>query len=496
MSALAGLGFSADDLLASICRDSFLSFFEEMWSTTVPEPLIMNWHIKALCTEMQRIAERVFRNEPKEYDFVANVSPGTSKSLICSVMFPAWVWTRMPSARMICASFDKSLVQDLSLRCRDVIESKKYRALFPEVQLREDARAKGKFATTAGGVRYTATVSGQSPMGRHSHFNIVDDPIDPREALSAEKIKGALRFMNNILPSRRINKEVTPTILVMQRLAMEDPTGDWLARKPKAIKHYCFPAEITEKVRPVKFRKYYKDGLMDPKRLTRKVLDEYRLEGEHFYAGQFLQDPIPEGGLMFNTRILSQNIRVLPPGIKFVRICRYWDKAYSDGSGCYTVGLLMGVTIGKDKKQHFWVMDVVRGQWAPDEREARIRMTAEKDYDDWGDDCIQWVEREPAAGKESAAGTLRTLAGFRVKEDLRGGRSDGDKVKRADAAAAQVNVGNVSLVKGSWNSDFIRELERFPNAVLKDQVDGFSGAFNKLAKRRRRVGAFGRSSAA
>jgi predicted phage terminase large subunit-like protein len=488
---LDAIGFSENELRASICRDSFLDFFVEMWDEVIPEPLVLNWHVKYFCRELQKVCERVFKGQPKEYDLLTNMPPGSTKSMVVSVMLPAWIWTRMPTARLICASFDKSLVHDLSLKTRDVIESDKYMAYFPEVRLRDDMRSVGKFATVQGGVRYTATVSGQSPMGRHAHFLIVDDPIDPREAFSAEKLKIAKRFVNNIIASRKIHKEVTPTLMTMQRLAQEDPSGDWIDRR-KNVKHICLPAEITDNVRPARLRKYYKDGLLDPVRLSRTALEEYKLEGEHYYSGQFLQDPIPEGGLMFDVSMFS--ISALPAGIKFTRIARYWDKAYTDGGGAYTVGTLMAVEI-RQGKQHFWVLDVVRGQWDSSKRERIIRQTAEMDHDEYGDDVITYIEQEPAAGKESAAGTVRTLAGYRVKKDVRGGKSDGDKVRRADAMCAQVNAGNFTLVKAEWNRLYLQEFERFPHSVLKDQVDSSSGAFNKIARRRRRAGALRPSAA-
>ena len=60
----------------------------------------------------------------------------------------------------------------------------------------------------------------------------------------------------------------------------------------------------------------------------------------------------------------------------------------------------------------------------------------------------------------------------------------GDKQLRADPFSAQVNAGNVRLVRGAWNKDFIEELRQFPNGTYKDQVDAAADSFTELAAKR------------
>jgi len=166
-----GTTISEQDLIASICRESFVDFVKEFWSSIVPEDLIWNWHMDLICEELQYMAELVFAGEPKEHDLIINISPGSTKSTISSVMFPAWTWTRMPSARHICASHTYTpLGIDLSRKTRDVIQSEKYQLCFPDIELRDDQNTKGFFQNTKGGYRLTVTVGGKSPVGMHGHF--------------------------------------------------------------------------------------------------------------------------------------------------------------------------------------------------------------------------------------------------------------------------------------------------------------------------------------
>ncbi len=113
--------FSEPDFVSSICRESFYEFLVEFWDVIIPEKMIPNWHVEYLCNELQIVVERVFNDQPKGYDPVINVPPGTTKGTIASIMFPAWIWAGMPSAGHVCVSHTFNLAMDLSRRCRDLI---------------------------------------------------------------------------------------------------------------------------------------------------------------------------------------------------------------------------------------------------------------------------------------------------------------------------------------------------------------------------------------
>jgi predicted phage terminase large subunit-like protein len=183
-------------------------------------------------------------------------------------------------------------------------------------------------------------------------------------------------------------------------------------------------------------------------------------------AGQFQQRPAPRAGGLFEW----DKLQVVDAAPKMRSIVRYWDKAGTDGAGAYTAGVKMGA--GTDGL--FYILDVVRGQWAAPQRERTIRATAELD----GHGVGIWIEQEPGSGgKESAESTIRSLAGYTIKAE----RPSGDKATRAEPLAVQVEAGNVRLLRGPWNQAFIDEVKTFPVGKYKDQVDASSGAFNKLA---------------
>lgn len=344
--------FSRHEIEASICRSSFYQFVKRGWHT-VPgcSKLVDNWHIAYLCEILQEIAERVMRGERCEYDTVFNVPPGTSKSTISSILFPAWVWTKMPDARFICASHTDSLVLDLADRSREVVRSDWYRTLFPGIgEPRDNKDAKGDFANIHGGERKSCTVGGKTPTGRHAHVLLVDDPIDPQRVLSIAELKTAAHFLTNVLPTRKADKAVTATVLIMQRLGVGDPTEVMLKEALKEgampVKHVCLPSDLEPNgdggyeignVSPPELASRYINGLLDPNRLGPIELARYRARGALFFSTQFRQKPYAVGGGMFQEGYFNKRIKVAPYQCKRVR---YWDRA------CLLVGSLINTKTG------------------------------------------------------------------------------------------------------------------------------------------------------
>ena len=473
-----------DKLTAKICRDDFYEFVAEFWDVIIESEPVFNWHIPYLCKGLQVVAERVFRSEPKKYDVVVNISPGTTKSTIVSVMYPAWIWTRMPSAQIISGSYAHTVSMDMSVKSRQIIESDKYQRLFPELRLSEYQNTKHYYANTKKGWRYAAGVGG-AVTGKHAHFLLVDDPLNPLEAASKAGLKKANDWISKTLLSRKVDKSVTPTIMIMQRLHQEDCTDFFINREGTRVKHVCLPAKLPNendkrvKVLPDILRKRYVDGLMDPVRLSKTVLAEARADlGEYGYASQYDQTPVPEGGGMFEVdKIKKVAPEKVPPISEFEMIMRFWDKAASSNDGDYSVGVKMG----KDKHGRFWILHVARGQWGTFERERRIKLHAEMD----GSDVYVGIEQEPGSGgKDSTQSSIKNLAGYVVRV----GKPTGDKVLRADSFSVQVNAGNVLAVEGPWLKDYLEELSYFPYSKHDDQVDGSSGGFSILAKGKTRVG--------
>jgi predicted phage terminase large subunit-like protein len=203
--------------------------------------------------------------------------------------------------------------------------------------------------------------------------------------------------------------------------------------------------------------------------MPRHVLDDMLIDlGQYGYAGQVGQNPTPPGGGMF--KVDKIDIVDRPSG-RIGKVVRFWDKAGSQGGGAYTAGVKMT----KLDSGKYCILDVQRGQWSTDIREQRVKETALMD----GKNVYVYMEQEPgSSGKDSVLYSARNLDGFSVHAE----RPSGDKVLRADPFSVQVNLGNVEMVRGSWNNVLKDEIRFFPVGLYKDQVDALSGAYKALSK--------------
>jgi predicted phage terminase large subunit-like protein len=312
--------------------------------------------------------------------------------------------------------------------------------------------------------------------GFHGDILIVDDPLNPNQAVSEVGLRNANNWCEQTLSTRKTNKAITPTIYIMQRLHQDDPSGHILAKQKENVRHICLPGEVrnyADKVKPSDLLSNYKDGLLDPIRLPWTVLKDLEADlGQYGYAGQIGQNPTPPGGGMFKVDNLAL-IEKMPEKNKPVHTIRYWDKAGTQDGGAYTAGVKMC----RLDNGRWIVIDVKRGRWSTHQREAIIKQTAMAD----GMEVDVWMETEPgSSGKESSEATIRNLAGFKAYQE----HPTGDKIFRADPLSVQVNNGNVMLLKGDWVSAFLEELRFFPYSTFKDQTDACSGAFNKLVAKK------------
>ncbi len=470
-------------------------FVRQAWHVIEPEePFVDGWHIKALCEHLEAVADGRIKQ------LLVNVPPGTMKSLLVCVFWPAWVWITKPGKRFMFSSYAENLSLRDSMRTRDLVVSEWYQNRWP-TQLKEDQNAKGRFDTSAGGWRMVGSITGKG-TGEHPDFNCVDDPHNVLQAESDAERQTVTRWFEGVYCTRGEVRNVK-RVLVMQRLHALDCAGVALGKG--GWTHICLPMKYeapelqpdgTTKPRmlptPLGFQDpRTKDGelLWPAKYSAEKVANLEVNLGLYNTAGQLQQRPSPRGGGKFQ----REWFRIITAVPKLNRLVRYFDKAGTKGgTGAETAGVLMGEFTDEGAglaamRKKFVVLDVIAGRWQAAEREAVIKQTALADKGKWGY-VETWVEQEPGSGgKESAESTVANLDGFTCHVE----KVTGSKEVRAEPMASAASVGKVLIYVGAWNAEFLDELSMFPMGKLKDQVDGASGAYNKLNVA---TGAFGSSS--
>lgn len=452
---------------------SLHEFVRQAWPQVENRPFCDNWHIHAICDHLEAVYDKRITN------LLINVPPGCSKSLLTCVFWPSWVWINNPAARFLYASYEQSLATRDSMKMRYLMESPWFKERWGErVKLRADQNQKTRYDTTAGGWRIATTPSGRG-TGEHPDYAIADDPHNVAQSESDVQRQEALDWWDGTVSLRGMTRGVS-RVIIMQRLHEEDLSGHVL--KKGGFDHLCLPMEFepdTVKVTSLGFKdpRTVAGEFLAPQFITPELVAEMKksLVSQYRIAGQLQQRPVPAGGGMFRKEWF-QIVAALPAGCR--EFVRYWDKAGTQDAGCNTAGVLMGKFEGL-----YYVVDVIAGQWSAHQREQVIKQTAELDRGQYGHVQI-WIEQEPGSGgKESAENTIKNLAGYSVRAHAVNS-GDGTKEVRAQPFADQCEAGNVRLVSGLWNQDYIQELIAFPMATLKDRVDASSGAFNKLTQAR------------
>ena len=159
-------------MLAHATR-SFAEFVRQAWHLVErTRRLQWNWHFDVLCEYLEALAA-----DSDMTRLIINMPPRFGRSLLASVLWPAWVWASQPSLRWVFASYSSGLSAPLSAARRGVLTSPWYQTRWA-VRLASDQNEKTEFANTSGG-RMMATSVGGTITGKGGDFLIIDDLQSP-----------------------------------------------------------------------------------------------------------------------------------------------------------------------------------------------------------------------------------------------------------------------------------------------------------------------------
>lgn len=339
-----------EQVKAEQCKRSFYYFFKEFLPIIEPnaEKFVWNWHINYLCDEYQRLVFAYRDNEPT-YNINLNICPGATKSTIFSRAATAWTWVVFPQATVINVTRDTNNVKNFSIKCKEIIESEKYKLYFPEIEIKSEPDSMFYFENTLGGVRYGLTTSSSGSTGKHADIIIFDDAYAYKDLESPATVSSLETSIEGYL-SRFKDKSKGVLVNVMQRLGVNDPTAflftgyDDTKPKLKNWKNICLPAVSSDLVEPKELKENYINGLLDPVRLSNEILEDEKLKYGYKYDAQFLQDPLLNtDGVMYQE--LNFYNYDTPEGASFSftdpadkgddYLCSWYVKATNDGLFVY-----------------------------------------------------------------------------------------------------------------------------------------------------------------
>lgn len=470
-------------LKAERCRRSLYEFTKEFWDLVVPKKYIDNWHIQCVCEHLQAVTNNQI------YKLIINIPPGSAKSTLISVMWPAWEWIDHSGEQSLFGSFDEALAIRDSVKCRIVFDSYEYRDMFqPKWKMSRDQNAKGFYTNTHNGNRYTFGLNSKGKTGWRGDKVVIDDPNDVKERFNPIAKANAFDVFSSVLSTRVNDLENPKFLIVQQRVAYDDYTGKLMERDGWEV--VTIPADFDPST---KF--FTSIGWSDPrtevdenffpKRYPDAALKEMRtvILGEEGYSAQFNQKPFPAGGSRFN----SENFCYYEDfGHNMIRLYRRsgispvlkldlcWtfvtvDFAASEKkSADWTVFSVWAVT----QDFELLLLKVYRDRLS----EPKIVELAEKIYSPVGyngkkHSCFV-VEANGLGLPISQAMASRGLPVIDVHIHQT------DKLVRSATAAIRVENGQIYFPKHGpqypWLKDFEKELTEFPMGSHDDQVDTLS----------------------
>lgn len=286
------------------CEESLYTFLMHAWRFIDPAPFKPGWVIDALAEHLEAVVDGDIKR------LLINIPPRCSKSSICSVAFPAWVWaqsfngpTSGPSVALLHASYAHSLALRDSVKCRRLLKSTWYQRMWADrFRITPDQDMKIRFQNDKGGERLITSVDA-GVTGEGGNIIIVDDPNNAKEVLSEAVIQSTNEDWWDGTMSTRLNDPKTGAyIVVQQRLGESDLTGHILAKEAGDWTHLMLPMEFeTDRsfVTVIGWEdpRTVEGELLWPERFGQPEVNKLKSNlGSWKAAGQLQQRPEPKGG--------------------------------------------------------------------------------------------------------------------------------------------------------------------------------------------------------
>lgn len=477
-----------------------LNFIRHFWHVLEPGRDFQDgWALLAMCRYLQAVTDG------KITRLLINVPPGSMKSLLVNVFWPAWEWgpAGKPSMRYVSFSYASHLTERDNQKFGDLIADPSYQELYGKrVEVRE--RGKRKVSNKRTGWKFATSVGGTS-TGERGDRVLLDDPHNIKESESDTVRMETVRWFKEAMSNRLNDMEKSVIIVIMQRVHEDDVAGAILTDKLPYV-HLMIPMEFEPDRRTVTFlgnRLFWADPRRTadecfwPRRFPPAAVVECKLLGEHAFAGQYQQRPEPRGGGLFKREYWGKWDKPTFPALSYVVASldgAFTEKKENDPCaltvwGCFTTesGDKAAVTLTAWRK-HLPLHKNVRKR-EPGESWARYKLETSQD---WG--LIQWLEYECSArwggvdkllienkanGHDVAAEMLRLFAWskFVVRLEDPGQNDKWARALRVQPVFAEGLIYTLDEnMRKTWVKDLVDEMAIFPRGRYDDQVDSATQA--------------------
>lgn len=389
------------------------------------------------------------------------VPPRHGKSLLASILFPAWALGTYPWLRIIGSSHGDRLAYKFSRRARDTVAAPHWP--FPDVTLSRSKAAAGDWDLAANPGGYHAAGVGGTITGEGADVLLIDDAIRSRADADSLSVRDGIWdwFTSDARPRLEPGGRI---IIIGTRYHHDDLIGRAITEHPDwpliHLEARCdHPDEdalgraMGEALWPTRF---------DSAALSSTEKDV----GTRTWMAEYQGRPAAETGAIVQASWFLRYDRP-PDGILYT--IASWDTAFKVGVGNdYTAMTVWGVTLAGAV-----LLYAMEGQYEfPD-----LIRVVKQEYRAWQPRTVLIED------KGSGQSLLQTLLHDEDKIPAVGvavPAGDG-KTKRLYDVTPMMEAGRVSIpLRASWLDPWLAELTNYPHAAHDDFVDSTSQALARI----------------
>ena len=433
-------------------QNDFMAFVKHVY-----EGFIEGDHHKKVAKQFEKLAANPGSR------IIVNMPPRHTKSEFASYLLPAWLIGKNPTLKIIQTTHTAELAVRFGRKVRNLMELDLYKAIFPDVELRVDSKAAGRWETEQGGEYYAAGVGG-AITGRGADLLIIDDPHSEQDALSETAMESAYEWYTSG-PRQRLQPGGS-IVVVMTRWSLKDLTGKLIKAQGSDVMSdqwdmIEFPAILPS------------DNILWPEFWKKEELLKVKASlSLAKWNAQWQQNPTAEEGAIIKKEWWNVWESERVPPVSY--IMQSYDTAFSkketaDYSAITTWGIFQPEEGGPD---HIILLDARKGRWDFPE----LKSTAKEEYKYWEPDMV--IIEAKATGTP-LTDELRTMGIPVINYTPSKGR---DKHTRMHMVAPIFESGMVWAPDKKFSEDVIEECVAFPNGDNDDYCDSMSMALIRYRK--------------
>ena len=446
----------ADAKVREKSSKKFMEFVKVMWPG-----FIHGQHHALMAKKFEEIASGKIKR------LIINMPPRHTKSEFASYLLPAWYLGNFPDRKIIQCSNTSELAVGFGRKVRNLVDGDVYGKVFPNVSLRHDSKAAGRWATNANGDYFAIGVGG-TVTGKGADLLIIDDPHSEQEAAIASsnpEVYDKVFEWYESGPRQRLQPGGA-IVIVMTRWGKRDLTGrvlqSMVEKDGDEWEIISLPA-IKRNDKPL----WPEFWSIEELEKLRNVLPIAK------WSAQYQQNPTSEEGAIVKREWWKIWDQKNPPPCKF--IIQSWDTAFtknerSDYSACTTWGVF-DMNENPDDV-HIILLDALKERLEfPELKQRAMQMYREFEPD-------AFIVEAKASGAPLIY-ELRAM-GIPVQEftPVRGN----DKISRINAVADLFASGKIWCPPTRWAEDVMEEMAAFPNSDHDDLVDSTTQALIRFRK--------------